>query len=90
MIQMQKADLILFLSQNEEDGVQQLDDLAHVVQPNCTCHLRIYGNEKAYFIPKNHLDTTIDFRQISNENDLQKIGGVSLDVNLSQKNVHFV
>lgn len=58
MIQMQKGDLILLLSENEEDGVQQLDDFAHVIQPNGTCHLRIHGNEKAYSIhkPRNHSD----------------------------------
>lgn len=39
MIKVQERDLILFLSQYEEHGVEQLGDFAHVVQPYGSGHL---------------------------------------------------
>lgn len=40
MVQMQKCDLSLFFSQNEEHCIQELSDFAHVVQPYGTRHLK--------------------------------------------------
>lgn len=41
MVDMKEGDLTLILTQDEEDSVQELDYLAHVITPHGTGHLKV-------------------------------------------------
>lgn len=50
MIDVEEAQLIILLSQNEEERIAKFQKFAKVVPPNCMCNLNIENNEFLRFL----------------------------------------